>query len=66
MKMEQIQKKYGDYQLLGEMLGVSSDAAKMRYRRKDSQAIKAIKAMQAIYDNRRKLVESFRAKAERR
>ncbi|AQX10883.1 hypothetical protein KRE40_13445 [Elizabethkingia meningoseptica] len=63
MKMEQIQKKYGDYQLLGEMLGVSSDAAKMRYRRKDSQAIKA---MQAIYDNRRKLVESFRAKAERR
>lgn len=63
MKMEQIQKKYGDYQLLGEMLGVSSDAAKMRYRRKDSQAIKA---MQAIYDNRRKLVESFKAKAERR
>ena len=63
MKMEQIQKKYGDYQLLGEMLGGSSDAAKMRYRRKDSQAIKA---MQAIYDNRRKLVESFRAKAERR
>ncbi|WP_336664944.1 hypothetical protein [Elizabethkingia meningoseptica] len=63
MKMEQIQKKYGDYQLLGEMLGVSSDAAKMRYRRKDLQAIKA---MQAIYDNRRKLVESFRAKAERR
>ncbi|WP_260256285.1 hypothetical protein [Elizabethkingia meningoseptica] len=61
--MEQIQKKYGDYQLLGEMLGVSSDAAKMRYRRKDSQAIKA---MQAIYDNRRKLVESFRAKAKRR
>lgn len=56
MKTEQ-KKKYGDYQLLGEMLDCSSDAAKMRYLRGDRQAVEA---MQAISDSRKKLVTDFK------
>lgn len=56
MKTEQ-KRKYGDYQLLGEMLNCSSDAAKMRYLRGDKQAVEA---MQAIRESRTKLIETYK------
>lgn len=58
MKTEQ-KRKYGDYQLLGEMMNCSSDAAKMRYLRGDEEAIKA---MLAIRESRRKLIETYKEK----
>lgn len=58
MKTEQKEKiRYGDYQLLAEMLDTSSDAAKMRFRRNDTEAVKA---MQIIQDNRKNLVKAYK------
>ena len=34
--------KYGDYNTLGQILGITSDAAKMRFNRKDLTAIEAM------------------------
>lgn len=61
MKTEQKQKKikYGDYQTLADMLDTSTDAARMRYRRNDPEAIKA---MDVILENREKLINQFRNK----
>lgn len=48
---------YGDYQLLGAMLDTSSCAARMRYKRGDKAALKAMKAIQ---ENRQQLVVDYR------
>ncbi|REC64101.1 hypothetical protein DRF65_00555 [Chryseobacterium pennae] len=48
---------YGDYQLLGEMLYVSSDAARKRYKRNEEEALKA---MDMIQENRKELIEKYR------
>jgi hypothetical protein len=37
--------KYGDYNTLGQILGITSDAAKMRFKRNDSVAIEAMTKM---------------------
>lgn len=58
MKTEQKEKiRYGDYQLLAEMLDTSSDAAKMRFRRNDPEAVDAMKIIQ---ENRKKLVKDYK------
>ena len=61
MKTEQkeMKPKYGDYQTLADMLDVSTDAARMRYRRNDPEAIKAMKV---IFENREKLINKFKNK----
>ena len=61
MKTEQkeIKIKYGDYQTLADMLGVSTDAARMRYRRNDPEAIRA---MEVIFENREKLINKYKNK----
>lgn len=58
MTLEQIKSKikYGDYNVLGEMLGTTVAAAKMRFMRGDE---KAIEAMQNIIEAREKLIENF-------
>lgn len=48
---------YGDYQLLAEMLVVSSDAARKRYKRGDKEATDAMKTIQ---ENRKQLLEDYR------
>jgi hypothetical protein len=48
---------YGDYQLLGELLSVSSDAARMRYKRNENEAVKV---MYMIQENRKQFIESYR------
>ncbi len=48
---------YGDYQLLGELLSVSSDAARKRFKRNEKAAMKA---MGMIQENRRKFVLDYR------
>ncbi|KFF13092.1 hypothetical protein IW15_10015 [Chryseobacterium soli] len=48
---------YGDYQLLGELLSASSDAARKRYKRNESEAVKA---MYMIQENRKQFIESYR------
>lgn len=48
---------YGDYQLLGDMLDVSSDAARKRYKRNEKEAVKV---MNMIQENRKQLVEEYR------
>ena len=58
--MENKQKEkiyYGDYQLLGEMLDTSSHAARMRYKRNEK---KAIKAMKTIQENRQNLIKTYK------
>lgn len=58
--MENKQKEkiyYGDYQLLGELLDASSSAARMRFKRGDPEADKAMKAIQ---ENRKHLIESYK------
>lgn len=59
MKSEQkkLDVKYGDYILLGELLGTTTDNARMRYRR---QREDAVKGMELIIDNRNKLLEEFK------
>lgn len=37
--------KYGDYNTLGQILGITSDAAKMRFKRNDTVAIEAMTKM---------------------
>lgn len=51
--------QYGDYQTLSKILGISSDAAKMRYRRGDENAVKI---MRSIVANREKLIEEHQTK----
>lgn len=48
--------QYGDFQTLGKVLGISAEAAKMRYRRGDEQARKII---QEIIDARENLIASY-------
>ncbi|AKK71567.1 hypothetical protein OK18_01960 [Chryseobacterium gallinarum] len=58
--MENKQKEkiyYGDYQLLGEMLDASSHAARMRYKRNEKEAVKV---MNMIHENRKRLVRDYR------
>lgn len=58
MTSEQIKMKmkYGDYNTLGQILGISSDAAKMRFNRKDSTAIEA---MTKIILSREELIKEY-------
>ncbi len=61
MKTEQKNRgQYGDYLTLGEMLNVSSDAARMRYRRGDKEALAAMKV---IKENRKALIENYKKQA---
>ena len=56
--MENQQKEkihYGDYQLLAEILDISSDAARKRFERKEKGAVKA---MRKIQENRKQFIES--------
>lgn len=58
--MENKQKEkiyYGDYQLLGELLCISSDAARKRFKRNEKAAVKA---MGMIQENRKKFVLDYR------
>lgn len=49
--------RIGDYDLVGEMLGgISRDAAKMRLRRNDEEAIKVLRA---LIDSRENLIKEF-------
>ncbi|MBB4807430.1 hypothetical protein HNP38_002736 [Chryseobacterium defluvii] len=48
---------YGDYQLLGELLCVSSDAARKRYKRNEK---KAVRAMYLIQENRKRFIQNYR------
>lgn len=48
---------YGDYQLLGELLCVSSDAARKRYKRNEKTAVRA---MGMIQENRRLFILEYR------
>ena len=61
MTLEQIKSKikYGDYNVLGEMLGISVAASKMRLKRKDENAREA---MQKIIEAREMLIEKFNNK----
>ena len=53
--------RYGDYVLLGELLGISSDAAKKRLSRKNKAAIAA---MLTIIENRERFIEKYRSETE--
>lgn len=57
MTIEQIKKnmQYGDYGLLGKMLGITTDAARMRFRRNDEEVKKVLLK---IIENREKLIET--------
>lgn len=46
----------GDYIILGEMLGVAPDTARMRLRRNNSEAIEGLKI---IVENRNELVKNY-------
>lgn len=48
--------KYGDYNTLGQILGITSDAAKMRFNRKDSRAMEA---MSKIIQSREDLIREY-------
>lgn len=58
---EQIKQKtqYGDFQILAKALGISPEAAKMRFRRGDEKALQII---QNIVENREKLIQELSAK----
>jgi hypothetical protein len=58
MTIEQIKKKtqYGDYTLLGQVLGLNAPAAKMRFLRGDE---KAKEALLKIIANREELIKEF-------
>jgi len=60
MTTEQIKGRtqYGDYTLLGQVLGINSPAAKQRFLRGDTVA-KA--ALLKIIENREKLIKEFAA-----
>jgi len=59
MTIEQIKKKtqYGDYTLLGQVLGLNSPAAKMRFLRGDENAKQALLK---IIASREELIKEFR------
>jgi len=59
MTIEQIKKKtqYGDYTLLGKVLGLNSPAAKMRFLRGDENAKQALLK---IIASREELIKEFR------
>lgn len=59
MTIEQIKKKtqYGDYTLLGQVLGINAPAAKMRFLRGDE---KSKEALVKIIENRENLIEEFK------
>jgi hypothetical protein len=48
--------KYGDYNTLGQILGITSDAAKMRFKRNDALAIEA---MTKIIVGRDELIKEY-------
>ena len=58
MQLDQIKMKmkYGDYNTLGQILGISPDAAKMRFNRKDALAIEA---MIKIIETREDLIREY-------
>lgn len=60
MELEQIKMKmkYGDYNTLGQILGISPDAAKMRFNRKDGTAIEA---MTKIIESREELIREYQS-----
>lgn len=60
MQLDQIKlkMKYGDYNTLGQILGISPDAAKMRFNRKDALAIEA---MIKIIETREDLIREYQA-----
>jgi hypothetical protein len=59
MKIEQIKTKIetGDYITLGKMLGCNADAARMRFRRNDDEAIDA---MARIIEAREELINNYK------
>ena len=61
MTIEQIKAKtqYGDYTLLGQVLGLNAPAAKMRFLRGDEQSKLA---MIKIIENREQLIKEFGSK----
>ena len=61
MTIEQIKTKtqYGDYTLLGQVLGLNAPAAKMRFLRGDENSRQA---MIKIIENREQLLKDFGAK----
>lgn len=63
MTIEQIKKKtqYGDYTLLGQVLGINAPAAKMRFLRGDD---KAKEALIKIIGNREDLIKEFQVNEE--
>ncbi|WP_316634322.1 hypothetical protein [uncultured Flavobacterium sp.] len=64
MTIEQIKEKtlYGDYTLLGHVMGINAPAAKMRFFRGDE---KAKNALIKIISNREKLIKEFQSKETR-
>jgi len=50
--------KYGDYNTLGQILGITSDAAKMRFKRNDTVAIEAMTKMIA---GREQLIKEYQS-----
>ncbi len=60
-RLEQLKSKMqvGDYMQLAKMLDCTRDAAKMRLRRGDTEAIKGL---QTLIENREQLIQDFQAK----
>ena len=58
MTLEEIKMKikYGDYNTLGQIFGITSDAAKMRFNRKDARAMEA---MTKIIQSREELIREY-------
>lgn len=65
MTIEQIKEKtlYGDYTLLGQVMGIKAPAAKMRFFRGDEIAKKALIR---IIENREALIEEFQKKINKK
>ena len=63
MTIEQIKEKtqYGDYTLLGKVMGINAPAAKMRFLRGDE---KSKEALLKIIENRESLIEQYKEAAE--
>lgn len=63
MTIEQIKKKtqYGDYTLLGQVMGLNAPAAKMRFLRGDE---KSKEALLKIIANREELIKEFQVVEE--
>ena len=50
--------KYGDYNTLGQILGITSDAAKMRFKRNDANATEILIK---IIEMRENLIKEFQS-----